>query len=136
MNTNAVKIGDVSVGDTLPELPIPLTVSLIVSGALASRDYTPVHHDKAKAQQAGLGDGGYGMGVAVGDMDNDGDLDVFLANYGPDRLYRNNGDGTFDDVTDVSGIDNSAWAASAGFFDYDRDGPRDFFFPNYVGFRI
>ena len=56
MNTNDVKIGDVSVGDTLPELPIPLTVSLIVSGALASRDYTPVHHDKAKAQQAGLGD--------------------------------------------------------------------------------
>ncbi len=55
MSTNDVKIGDVNVGDALPELPIPLTVSLIVSGALASRDYTPVHHDKSKAQEAGMG---------------------------------------------------------------------------------
>ena len=50
------KIGDVSVGDELPELKIPLTTSLIVSGALVSRDFTPVHHDKAAAQAAGMPD--------------------------------------------------------------------------------
>jgi len=50
------KLGSVKVGDALPELPIPLTSSLIVGGALASRDYTPVHHDKAAAQAAGMSD--------------------------------------------------------------------------------
>jgi hypothetical protein len=48
---------------------------------------------------SGLGDPGYGMGVAVGDIDNDGDLDVYLTNYGLDRLFRNRGDGTFEDAT-------------------------------------
>ena len=49
-------LASVSVGDELPELAIPLTTSLIVAGALASRDYTPVHHDKAAAQAAGMQD--------------------------------------------------------------------------------
>ena len=40
----------------LPELRVPLTSSLIVAGALASRDFTPVHHDKAAAQAAGMQD--------------------------------------------------------------------------------
>ena len=47
---------DVTVGDSLPELPIDLTVSLIVAGAVASQDYTPVHHDKSAAQAAGMQD--------------------------------------------------------------------------------
>ncbi|MBW2316018.1 MAG: hypothetical protein JRH10_17750 [Deltaproteobacteria bacterium] len=46
----------VSVGDELPPLDIPLTTTLIVGTALASRDYTPVHHDKAVAQGQGMGD--------------------------------------------------------------------------------
>jgi acyl dehydratase len=46
----------VSVGDELPGLEIPLTTSLIVSTALASRDFTPVHHDKAAAQATGVDD--------------------------------------------------------------------------------
>ena len=41
----------------------------------------------------------YGMGVTVGDYDNDGDLDLFVTSFGPDTLFRNNGDGTFTDVT-------------------------------------
>ena len=56
MSATMIRYEDVSVGDTLPELPIPLTVSLIVSGALASQDYTPVHHDKKAAQEAGMQD--------------------------------------------------------------------------------
>ena len=47
---------DVQIGDPLPELAIPITASLVVGGALASRDFTPVHHDRAAAQAAGLGD--------------------------------------------------------------------------------
>jgi hypothetical protein len=46
----------VTVDDPLPELAIPLTTSLIVSGALASRDFTAVHHDRAAAQAAGMQD--------------------------------------------------------------------------------
>ena len=46
----------VNVGDVLPELPIDLTVSMIVGGALVSRDFTPVHHDKKAAQEAGMQD--------------------------------------------------------------------------------
>ncbi len=50
------KLSDLKVGDELPELPIPITSSLVVGGALASRDFTPVHHDRAAAQAAGLQD--------------------------------------------------------------------------------
>ena len=46
----------VSVGDALPELPIDITTSLIIGGALASRDYMPVHHDKSAAQAQGMND--------------------------------------------------------------------------------
>ena len=56
MSLESRKLSDVSVGDKLPELKIPLTTSLVVSGALASRDFTPVHHDKAAAQAAGMPD--------------------------------------------------------------------------------
>ena len=44
------------------------------------------------------------MGAAVGDYDNDGDLDLFLTAFGPDALFRNNGDGTFTDVTAEAGV--------------------------------
>jgi acyl dehydratase len=56
MSLESRKISEVNVGDELPELKIPLTTSLIVSGAIASRDFTPVHHDKAAAQAAGMPD--------------------------------------------------------------------------------
>ena len=46
----------VKVGDALPDLPIEITTSLVVGGALASRDYMPVHHDKAAAQAQGMND--------------------------------------------------------------------------------
>lgn len=47
---------DVNVGDKLPELSIDITTGLIVGGAIATRDYEPVHHDKSVAQAAGLPD--------------------------------------------------------------------------------
>lgn len=86
--------------------------------------------------QAGLLRGDYGMGVAVGDYDNDGDPDVFITNFGPNRLYQNNGDGTFSDVTQTSGagLDDPRWSTSASFADYDGDGDLDLFVANYVDF--
>ncbi len=74
----------------------------------------------------------YGMGVAVGDYDNDGDPDLYLTNFGPNRLYRNNGDGTFSDVTGRAGVAGAEWSSSAAFFDYDRDGAPDLYVVNYL----
>ncbi len=56
MSGSGVRRGQVSVGDALPELPIPITTSLVVGGAVASRDFTPVHHDRGAAQAAGMQD--------------------------------------------------------------------------------
>ena len=51
-----LNVADVSVGDKLPSLDIDVTSGLIVGGALATRDFEPVHHDKSVAQAAGLPD--------------------------------------------------------------------------------
>ncbi len=86
-------------------------------------------------EQAGLGAASMqGMGLAVGDYDNDGRPDLYVTGYGASRLYRNNGDGTFADVTQRAGVDNRAWGASAAFFDYDSDGRLDLFVTNYLKF--
>jgi enediyne biosynthesis protein E4 len=85
--------------------------------------------DKAGVTAAGL----YGQGVAVGDFDNDGFPDVYLTGYGRSILYRNNGDGTFTDITEKAGVANTGgWGTSAGWFDYDRDGYLDLLVCNYI----
>lgn len=80
---------------------------------------------------------GYGTGVAVGDFDNDGYLDLYVTAFGPNTLYRNNGNGTFSDVTARAGVagGHDEWSTSTGFFDYDRDGDLDLYVVNYVDFR-
>ena len=75
------------------------------------------------------------MGAAVGDIDNDGWVDLFVTALGSSQLFRNNGDGTFTDVTARAGTGDSRWSTSATFFDYDRDGWLDLFVANYVKFR-
>jgi hypothetical protein len=76
------------------------------------------------------------MGAAVGDYDNDGDLDLYGANFGPNVLYRNNGQGTFTDVTAEAGVNDPRWSTSAAFTDYDRDGDLDLFVANYIDFTL
>ncbi|MCA8960903.1 MAG: CRTAC1 family protein [Planctomycetes bacterium] len=85
--------------------------------------------------ESGLGCTGYSMGVAIGDVDADGDLDVYLNNFGPDVLYLNRGDGTFEDATRRAGIDVPGWSVSSAFVDYDRDGDLDIFVTQYVKFE-
>ena len=80
------------------------------------------------------GNGSYGMGVAVGDYDDDGRLDLYVTNYGPNQLFRNNGDGTFRDVAAKAGVDSRRWGSSAGFFDFDGDGDLDLYVVNYLDY--
>ncbi len=87
-------------------------------------------------QAAGVGLRGHGMGAVVGDYDNDGDLDLFVTSFGPETLYRNNGDGTFSDVTKQAGVSDPLWSASGAFVDYDRDGDLDLFVTNYLDFTV
>jgi hypothetical protein len=79
----------------------------------------------------------YGMGIAVGDYDNDGYPDVFITGFPSSALFHNNRNGTFNEVTEASGVKNSnRWAASAAWFDYDRDGYLDLVVTNYVQFSF
>lgn len=85
---------------------------------------------------AGVDDRGYGLGVACADYNNDGFTDIYVNNFGPNVLYRNNGDGTFSDVTAEAGVANG-YRVGAGvvFFDMDADGDVDLYVGNYIKFR-
>lgn len=82
------------------------------------------------------GEIGYGVGVATGDYDNDGRPDLYVTNWGVNRLYRNEGNGHFADVTDRAGVGDPAWGTSATFVDLNRDGWLDLFVANYVQFDL
>ena len=82
---------------------------------------------------AGVGNrGNYGQGATCADYDNDGDVDLYVTNFGVNVLYRNNGDGTFTDVTAHAGVGDPAWSSSACFLDYNRDRHLDLFIVNYL----
>ncbi len=87
-------------------------------------------------QESGIVGKGYGIGVATGDIDNDGRTDLYVLNWGNNRLLHNKGDGTFEDITDRAGVDDTRLSVSAAFFDYDRDGWLDLYVVNHVRFAI
>ncbi len=92
----------------------------------------------AKAEAAAAGSRAYKTGVAVGDFDGDGRPDLYITAFGPNLLLRNNGNGTFTDVTASAGVAGGAadWSTSAGFLDFDRDGDLDLFVVNYLDYRL
>lgn len=113
----------------------------------ATKVYTPPHplrsalyHNNGDGtftdvtEKAGVGgEGHYGQGVCVGDYDNDGYPDLYVTGYGSAILYHNNGDGTFTNVTDKSGLaDKGGWSTSAAWIDYDKDGWLDLVVCNYI----
>jgi len=125
-------LGDQSPADT-PGYP---TSRLFRNDLTRGADGKPRLHFTDVTTQAGVGLHAYGMGVAVGDYDNDGDMDLLVTSFGPETLFRNNGNGTFTDVTREAGVSDPLWSTSATFFDYDRDGDLDLFIANYLDFTV
>jgi hypothetical protein len=84
-------------------------------------------------EKAGVGGKGiFSSGCSAADYDNDGFVDLYVLNYGQNILYHNNGDGTFTDVTEKSGLANNRWSLSAPWFDYNNDGLLDVYVCNYL----
>jgi hypothetical protein len=80
---------------------------------------------------------GYGQGVAAGDIDNDGWIDLYLTGFRRNQMFRNNGHGTFSDVSTATGTDSpTTWGVSAAFADVDRDGWLDLFVGNYLTYSL
>ncbi|MFP5236183.1 MAG: CRTAC1 family protein [Acidobacteriota bacterium] len=88
------------------------------------------------AAKAGVTNDRWGFGVAIGDFDNDGWPDIFVANFGKNRLYRNNHDGTFTDIAEKAGVQLGNWSDGATWGDYDGDGHLDLFVSGYVHYDI
>ena len=96
-------------------------------------DGKPNLHFTDVTEVSGIAAFGYGMGIATGDVDGDGWTDIFLANYGEDQLWRNQGDGTFtlhDFPTD------DGWSVSASFFDAEGDGNSDLVVSRYIQYDL
>jgi len=84
-------------------------------------------------EKAGVGGKGiFASGCSAADYDNDGHVDLYVLDYGPNILYHNNGDGTFTDVSEKSGLANPCWSLSAVWFDYNNDGWLDVYVANYL----
>jgi hypothetical protein len=82
--------------------------------------------------KAGVANERWGFGVAIADYDNDGWPDIYVANYGKNRLYHNNRDGTFTDVAEKAGVALGGWSTGPTWGDFDHDGLLDLFVPGYV----
>jgi hypothetical protein len=85
-------------------------------------------------EAAGVANRRFAKGVTWGDYDDDGDPDLYVSNFGPNRLYENRGDGTFEDVAATAGVLQPEGNSFASwFFDYDNDGDLDLLVADYNG---
>jgi tetratricopeptide (TPR) repeat protein len=75
----------------------------------------------------------FSHGVTVGDIDNDGDPDLFVTRWRAYALFRNRGDGTFEDATEQAGLGGDRdWPTSSAFADLDNDGDLDLYVCHYL----
>ncbi len=86
--------------------------------------------------KANVANDAWGFGVAAADYDNDGWADLYVSNFGVNRLYHNNRDGTFTDVAPSAGVALGGWSTGPSWGDYDRDGFLDLFVPGYVKYDV
>ena len=80
--------------------------------------------------------GHYSHGCAIGDFANDGFPDALITGYGGLTLWRNQGDGTFTEISRDSGLDDSSWSSSAGWGDLNGDGILDLYVAHYVNWTL
>jgi len=86
------------------------------------------------AAKAGVTNDRWGYGVSIADFDNDGWPDIYVGNYGKNRLYHNNHDGTFTDIAEKAGVALGNWSPGSSWGDYDGDGLLDLYVTGYVHF--
>lgn len=84
------------------------------------------------SEKAGITNGRWGFGCGVADYDNDGWPDLYVSNFGKNRLYHNNHDGTFTDVAEKAGVTLGNWSTGVTWGDYDGDGRLDLFVAGYL----
>ena len=119
-----------------PRGPLPLRGRLYRNELRVGADGTRTLLFTDVTERSGIDARGYGMGVAAADFTNDGCVDLYLTNFGPNQLYRNNCDGTFTDVSRASGTADSGWSVSAAFLDFDRDGWLDLYVGHYLIYSV
>lgn len=88
------------------------------------------------SRASGTDHAGAGMAALFLDVDGDGDLDLFVANQGPDVLYENRGDGTFVDVSAAWGVGGDLWSAGVAAADFDGDGDLDLYVTSYLDYDL
>jgi enediyne biosynthesis protein E4 len=86
------------------------------------------------SKEANVQNDRWGYGCSVADYDNDGWPDLYVGNYGKNRLYHNNHDGTFSDVAESAHVDLGNWSPGSTWGDYDGDGRLDLYVTGYVHF--
>jgi hypothetical protein len=125
-------------GDALipPKGPLPPRDRLYRNDLQVQPDGTRTLRFRDVTEESRIDGRGFGMGVATGDFDNDGWVDLYVTRFGPNQLFRNNGDGTFTNRSRQSGTDDSAWGVSAAFVDIDRDGWLDLYVGNYLQYSL
>jgi hypothetical protein len=85
-------------------------------------------------EKAGVANDRWGYGCSVADYDNDGWPDIYVGNYGKNRLYHNNHDGTFTDKAEEAHVSLGNWSPGSSWGDYDGDGLLDLYVSGYVHF--
>ena len=94
--------------------------------------YLETGHLERVTGAAGLASYGFHTGCVVGDIDEDGFPDLYVTAYGRSSLWRNNGDGTFRDISESSNAVVDNWSTSAVLADFNGDGLLDLFVATYV----
>ena len=117
-----------------------LDIYLVQSGALTDTAISAINQLYLNdgngyftlAEDTGLESNAYGMGVTTGDIDDDGFVDLYVTNVGTNELFRNRGDGTFEEITEQAGVGIGGFSTATLFADFDNDSDLDLFVSNYV----